>query len=100
MIKSLTNDLCIMADALAANGVIGFSAHEGHKTIQTHGIPNVLKHGEKFEIDYHDARYIEFWTRCGEYRIMCLIDYPEYMSWMREHPDTSVNDRTGGNRND
>lgn len=80
-----------MADTLHANNVLDYTAYEGHKYLQMSSISDVLKHGEKVEIDYLSPQYIEFWTRCGEYRIMCLIDYPEYSEWMKMHPETLVN---------
>lgn len=84
-----------MVDALAANGILNYgtsyAGNEKNKFMQVYGMEDVMKHGEKFEIDYLDPRYIEFWTRHGEYRIMCLIDYPDYQAWMKLHPETPVN---------
>lgn len=103
MIKSLTNDLCIMADALMVNGVIGYGTNytpdlmNEYKFIHVRGgIDGVMQHGEQFVIEYHNSGHIEFTTHQNGFVIMCLIDYPTYQDWMRKHPDTPVKDWTGG----
>lgn len=102
MITSLTNDLCIMADALMANGVISYGTtftpdiETKYKYIQVYGIDAVMQHGDQFMIEYKDCNHIEFTTHQHGFTIMCLIDYPTYQEWMRKHPDTTVVDWTGG----
>ena len=102
MIKSLTKDLCIMADTLMENGVLGYGTtftpdlKKEYKYIHVRGIDAVMQHGEQFVIEYKDSMRIEFTTRWNDFIIMCLIDYPTYHDWMRKHPDTPVNDWTGG----
>lgn len=102
MTKSLTKDLCIMADTLMENGVLSYGTMftrgfgKEYKYIQVHGIDAVMQHGEQFVIEYHNSAHIEFTTRWNDFTIMCLIDYPTYHDWMRKHPDTTVVDWTGG----
>ena len=102
MIKSLTNDLCIMADALMANGVLDYGINYTpdlkykYKYIQVYGIDAVMQHGDQFVIEYRNSGHIEFTTHQNGFVIMCLIDYPTYQDWMRKHPDTLVKDWTGG----
>lgn len=102
MIKSLTNDLCIMADALMANRVLSYGINytpdlkSKYKYIQVYGIDAVMQHGDQFVIEYRDSMRIEFTTRWNDFTIMCLIDYPTYHDWMQKHPDTTVVDWTKG----
>lgn len=102
MIKSLTNDLCIMADALMANGVFYYGTNytpdlkSKYKYMQVYDIDAVMQHGEQFVIEYKNSRHIEFTTHQNGFVIMCLIDYQTYQDWMRKHPDTPVKDWTGG----
>lgn len=104
MIKSLTKDLHIMADALRANGVLNFSRvfdpdSSSYDRIFMDSMKRVMEHGTEFSISYDTHRgqpHILFGTWCDDLRIECLISVDEYTEWMREHPDTPVNDRTGG----
>lgn len=102
MVKLLTKDLCIMADTLMENGVLGYGTtftpdlKTMYKYIHVRGIDAVMQHGEQFVIEYHNSAHIEFTTHQNGFVIMCLIDYPTYQDWMRKHPDTEVVDWTGG----
>lgn len=102
MIKLLTKDLCIMADTLMENGVLGYGTtftpdlKKEYKYIHVCGIDAVMQHGEQFVIEYHNSAHIEFTTRWNDFTIMCLIDYLTYHDWMWKHPDTTVVDWTGG----
>ena len=102
MIKSLTKDLCIMVDALMANGVLNYGTtftpdlKTKYKYIHVYGVNAVMQHGDQFVIEYHNSAHIEFTTHQNGFVIMCLIDYPTYQDWMQKHPDTEVVDWTGG----
>ena len=102
MVKLLTKDLCIMADTLMENGVLGYGTtftpdlKKEYKYIHVHGIDAVMQHGDQFVIEYKDSGCIEFTTHQYGFTIMCLIDYQTYHDWMQKHPDTAVVDWTGG----
>lgn len=95
-------ELCAMADALMENRILSYGTtytpdlSKKIKYLQVSGIENVQKFGDSFRIEYISASHIEFTTHQFGFDIMCLIDYPQYQDWMREHPDTVVHDCTKG----